>query len=284
MRTKHTGQAPTRRAFPGPTLGVAGAAVLASAVLALAGCASQGGNEVAAPVGDELDGSWQLTAGTDASGTFDLGDAAITLDVDGTRASGNSGCNSYTGDFGGTADGVAFGPFASTQMYCEPDSLMKLEARYLKALETVDTAAIDDDTLTLSLDDDVLQLIYTEVEAPDDSELVGPTWTLETITTADAASSVQGDATLVFGEDGTFRGSAGCRGFGGDYLAADDDEIRISQLEIDHSNCPAEIGDQETQVFDVIGEGFRAQIEGDVLTVSRTGSDSTLLYRAGDPR
>jgi len=261
-------------------------ALIAVAVVAaaLSGCASQAGNEIAAPVGDELDGSWQLTAGTDASGTFDLGDTAITLDVDGKRASGNSGCNSYTGDFGGTADGVTFGPFASTQMYCEPDSLMKLESRYLEALETVDTAAIDDDTLTLSLDDDVLQLIYTEVEEPDDAELVGPTWTLETVTMADAASSVQGDATLDFGEDGTLRGSAGCRGFSGDYVAADDDEIRITGLEIDHADCSADFGEQETRVFDVIGEGFRAEIEGDVLTLTRTGSDVTLVYRAGDPR
>jgi heat shock protein HslJ len=259
-------------------------ALFAVAVFTLAGCASQAGNEVAAPVGDELDGSWVLTAATDASGTFELDDVAITLDVDGKRASGNSGCNSYTGDFGGTADGVAFGPFASTQMYCEPDSTMKLESRYLAALETVDTAAIDDDTLTLSLDDDVLQLIYSETEAPEDSELVGPTWTLETITSADAATSVQGDATLDFGEDGTIRGSAGCRGFSANYVAVDDDEIRLTRLEIDHSNCPAEIGDQETRVFDVIGEGFRADVEGDLLTVTRAGSDATLVYRAGEPR
>jgi len=259
-------------------------AALVVAALALAGCASQGANDVAAPVGDELDGSWLLTAATDASGTFDLDDLAITLDVDGRQASGNSGCNSYTGDFAGTADGVAFGPFASTQMYCEPDSTMKLESRYLKALETVDTATIDDDTLTLSLDDDVLQLIYSETGAPADSELVGPTWTLEAITAADTATSVQGDATLVFGEDGTIRGSAGCRGFSSDYVALDDDEIRITRLEIDHSNCPAEIGEQETRVFDVIGEGFRADVEGDLLTVSRTGSDATLVYRAGEPR
>ena len=87
-----------------------------------------------------------------------------------------------------------------------------------------------------------------------------------------------------FGEDGTIRGSAGCRGFSANYVAVDDDEIRLTRLEIDHSNCPAEIGDQETRVFDVIGEGFRADVEGDLLTVTRTGSDATLVYRAGEPR
>ena len=51
-------------------------ALFAVAVLTLAGCASQAGNEVAAPVGDELDGSWVLTAATDASGTFEIGRAS----------------------------------------------------------------------------------------------------------------------------------------------------------------------------------------------------------------
>ena len=258
-------------------------AAVAIALLALAGCANQSPDEVAGPVGDTLDGSWQLTSATDATGTFDLDDATITLEIADTVASGTSGCNSYTGDFGGTADGVSFGPLATTQMYCEPDSLMQLETRYLKALETVDTAVIDGDTLTLSLSDDVLELGYTAVEPVADAELVGPTWTLESIGTADAVSSVLGEATLVFGEDGTLHGAAGCRGFSGDYFAADDGEIRLTELEIDHSNCPAEIGDQETRVFDVIGEGFRAEIAGDTLTVTRTGSDGTLVYRAGEP-
>ena len=123
-----------------------------------------------------------------------------------------------------------------------------------------------------------------EVSAPVDDELVGPTWSLESVVAGGAAATVQGDATLDFGEDGTVHGSAGCRGFGGDYLATDDDEIRITSLEIDHSNCPAEIGDQETRVFDVIGEGFRADIDGDTLTATRTGSDVSLVYRAGASR
>jgi heat shock protein HslJ len=259
-------------------------ALLTVAVLALAGCATTPGTQVEGPVGDELHDSWLLTAGTDSSGTFELDDATITLEIADNVASGNSGCNSYTGDFGGTADGVSFGPFASTRMACSPDSVMQLESRYLKALETVDTASIADDVLTLSLDAGDIELVYSEVEPPDDAELVGPTWTLESIASADAVSTVEGDATLVFGEDGTLRGSAGCRGFTGDYVAADDDLIRLTHLEIDHANCPAEIGDQETKVFDIIGEGFTAEIEGDLLTATRTGSDVSLVYRAGDPR
>ena len=262
--------------------------LLAVAVLALAGCTGSAGSDSgdanvnATPAGDDLEASWALTAGTDAAGTLDLDDVSITLEIDDDVASGYSGCNSYTGTFESTADGVSFGPLASTRMACSPDGVMTLEARYLKALATVDTAAINGDTLTLSLNDDAPQLVFTEVEPPDDAELVGPTWTLESVGSADSTSSPQGDATLVFGEDGTIHGSAGCRGFSGNYVSVDD--IRFTHLEIDHADCPAEIGDQETKVFDVIGEGFQAEIEGDMLTATRTGSDVTLVYRAGDPR
>ncbi|GAB3605846.1 hypothetical protein GCM10027413_12550 [Conyzicola nivalis] len=139
------------------------AAVFAAAglALALAGCAGSPTSEVAAPVADELDASWLLTAGTDTSGSFALDDVSITLEIDGTVASGNSGCNSYTGDVETTSDSVSFGPFASTRMACSPETVMALEARYLKALEAADTASVDGDTLTLSLNDDALQLVFT---------------------------------------------------------------------------------------------------------------------------
>lgn len=264
-------------------------ALLAVAALALAGCASSTGNtDVAGPAADELDGSWLLTAATDTSGTFDLGDTAITLEIDGDRASGAAPCNSYTGAFATTADGIDLGPMASTRMACSPDSVMKLETRYLAALEAVDTATIDGDTLTLSLSDDPLELVYTETDGPETADLVGPRWNLETIVTGDETRSVELDADLVFGDDGTLHGSAGCRGFTADYVHDGDEgdsagaQITLTRLDIDHAACPATSGEQETLVFDVIGQGFTASVVGDTLTLTRTGTDNRLVYQAGD--
>lgn len=271
-------------------------AILAVAVIALSGCASSPGAQVGSPNADDLDDSWQLDSGTDSSGSFDLGDLTVTLEIDDARASGKAPCNSYTGGFSSTADGVTFGPLASTRMACSPDSVMKLETRYLAALEAVDTAVIDPaapgDTLTLSRGNSVT-LVFTETDEPENDgpesvDLVGPIWSLETITTGDASSTVQGEATLVFGEDGSLHGSAGCRGFTGNYVHNGDEddaagaEITLTHLEIDNSDCPADIGDQETVVFDLIGKGFTAAVVGDILTITRTGSDSALVYRAGE--
>jgi heat shock protein HslJ len=258
-------------------------AVVGVALLALAGCAaSPQGGSVEFPDVDELDGQWQLTAGTDTSGTFDLGDSTLTLEIDDNAASGNSGCNTFTGQIGGTADGISIGPLASTRMACSPESVMQLEARYLKALETVDTADLGDDALTLSLKDGELELTFAEAEDTDDdasAPLVGTTWALESVNNGDAVTTELGDASLVFGDDGSIHGSAGCRGFAGDYVTRSDGTITITHIEIDTADCPSDIAVQETAVFDVIGQGFRATIDDNRLTISRDGSAASLVYR-----
>ena len=260
-------------------------AVLTVALLALTGCGISTGNQPD-PDADDITGNWQLVAGTDLTGTFVLDDVPqpITLELSGSTAAGQAPCNSYTGEFEGTSDGVDFGPFASTRMACSPDSVMELESRYIAGLEAVDTATVDGSTLTLTLNDDVLELVFEEVAATPAADLVGPTWTLETIAVGETSASVAGEATLIFGEDGTFRGNAGCRGFSG-YYVYKDDAVTFTSLEIDHSQCTDELAAQETTVFDILGQGFMATIDGDTLTATKTGgADGALVYRAEEPQ
>jgi len=127
--------------------------------------------------------------------------------------------------------------------------------------------------------------------------LVGTVWTLEAVEPVDAASGgaampVAGAPTLRLDDDGTLEGTAGCRGFTSGYTRDGDDEtgvaVTLAGLEISHSNCPAEIGDQETAVFDVLGQGFTATVAGDTLTLERaegggsTAAEARLVYRAHD--
>jgi heat shock protein HslJ len=259
-------------------------AVLTVALLALTGCGVSTGYE-ADPDGDDITGSWQLTAGTDTTGTFDLDDVPqpVTLEIADGTASGNAPCNSFTGEVGSSTEGVEFGPLATTRMACSPDSVMELESRYIAGLEAVDTATVDGSTLTLTLNDDVLELIFDEVVPTPAAELVGPTWTLETVLAGNSAGSVAGDATLSFGEDGTFRGNAGCHGFSG-YYVYKDDAVNFTSLDVDHTACTDELAAQETTVFDILGQGFMATIDGDTLTATKTGGDGALVYRAEEPQ
>jgi len=125
----------------------------------------------------------------------------------------------------------------------------------------------------------------------DAAGLVGPVWVLESIETAGASDGVAGSPTLRFEED-ELTGTAGCHGFTSGYTLGGDGDVggtasvTLTGLDISHSNCPAEIGDQETAVFDVLGQGFRATVDGDTLTVERaegggsTAPEARLVYRA----
>jgi heat shock protein HslJ len=151
-----------------------------------------------------------------------------------------------------------------------------------------------------------------DATGPDDPAVVGPSartligavWTLESIEaatdgaetgdteTGGSAGGVVGAPSLRFDTDGTLTGTAGCRGFTSGYTLDSDVDgtasVTLAGLEISHSVCPAEIGDQETAVFDVIGQGFTAIVDGDTLTLERaegggsTAPEARLVYRAHD--
>lgn len=61
--------------------------------------------------------------------------ATIAFGRDG-RASGNSGCNRFTGPFRLTGEGLSFGPLATTRMACPPPQ-MQVEQRFLQLIGKV---------------------------------------------------------------------------------------------------------------------------------------------------
>ena len=83
-------------------------------------------------------------------GPFATGDVStITLEFDVAELSGNSGVNTYGGDYTSTADGsLQIGPLRSTLMAGEP-AAMALEQEYLAALQSVFGYTVDGKTLTL---------------------------------------------------------------------------------------------------------------------------------------
>ena len=70
----------------------------------------------------------------DVNGVPVAGSKPLTLRLDGGRASGSAGCNSFTGSYEiESEDRIEFGPLATTRMACEPD-VMEQERRYLAIL------------------------------------------------------------------------------------------------------------------------------------------------------
>lgn len=63
------------------------------------------------------------------------------------RASGNAGCNGYSGPFTLSGDQLSFGPAISTKMACEQG--MDVETAFLSMLNDVRTYQTTDSSLTL---------------------------------------------------------------------------------------------------------------------------------------
>ena len=82
--------------------------------------------------------SGQEWRASDINGVPVTGDRALTLRLqDGEQASGNAGCNSFSGTYQLMRDeGIRFGTLTTTRMACPPE-IMEQERRFLSILETV---------------------------------------------------------------------------------------------------------------------------------------------------
>lgn len=94
--------------------------------------------------------SWLLTGGTDADGDLvPIDGSPVTLVVDGDRVAGRAACNHYFGPLAVDGDRWTVGVIGQTMMACAEDA-MRLETRFLRALQAVDRAAGDAQTLVLT--------------------------------------------------------------------------------------------------------------------------------------
>jgi len=130
-----------------------GCALLAAVAVA-AGC-SQYGAAGSTPGGGTLplEGTtWSLVevGGQPARPAGDNGTPSLRLDVAQTRASGDTGCNSFGGGYELSGESLRFGALASTRRACVDEALNRQEAAFLGALADTRTWRIADGTLVLS--------------------------------------------------------------------------------------------------------------------------------------
>jgi heat shock protein HslJ len=87
--------------------------------------------------------------------------STLTLEFAGDRASGNSGCNSFSGAVERSGiDGIALGPFASTLRACVDPAVGTQEQQYLAALELARAYQLTGDELTLFRDGGTIAATY----------------------------------------------------------------------------------------------------------------------------
>ena len=200
--------------------------------------------------------------------------------VAGTRirinfAAGNltlsAGCNIMGGHYGVEDGRLVTDTLSMTEMGCDPPRHAQDEwlAAFIGARPTV---RLDGNDLTLEADGTVIKLLDREIAEPD-LALVGPIWTLTSIVSGDAVSSVPAGvvARLQFTQDGQLQLAPGCNQGSGRW-ALEDGILRITDIGLTRMACPGAAGQVEAAVLSVLqAEQIAIQIEASVLSLSVDG-------------
>jgi heat shock protein HslJ len=116
---------------------------LIATLLVLSGCKTA---PAPAPIADR---EWNLVQLGDNSSPLGNGGKPVTMTLASgeTRASGNAGCNRYSGPYTLSGATLTFGPAISTKMACAEG--MEVEAAFLGMLPNVTGYQVTDSSLTL---------------------------------------------------------------------------------------------------------------------------------------
>lgn len=227
---------------------------------------------------------WQLSSIVDANGSavsvLAGTEITATFDEQGTLA-GSAGCNSYSTSYEVSGSQMTvMGPVASTMMMCvDPEGIMDQEGKYLAALGSVASYAIESSQLVLSNAQGQAILSYTLREP---TSLVGTQWEVIGYNNGKGGvvSVVMGtQLTALFGEDGNLSGSAGCNNYMAAYTVdaagAAEGDISIGPAASTRMFCgePEGTMDQEAQYLAALVMAQVYRIQGDRLQL-RTADGS----------
>ena len=164
----------------------------------------------------------------------------------------SAGCNSIGGAYR-VDDGVlVFDGGGMTEIGCDPDR-HEQDDWLVALLASRPSAEVEGDDLVLTSGGTVLALVDREVAEPD-LPLAGTTWTVDTIISGDAASSVPDGAvaTFTFAADGRVEVETGCNTGSGTYEATDG-QLRFTDVAVTEMACVGAAGSLEAAVLPILG-------------------------------
>jgi heat shock protein HslJ len=196
-----------------------------------------------------------------------VADTEIRLTFNEGQLGASAGCNTFGGSFRVENGALIVEGGAMTEMGCDEDRAAQDEWLFA-FLGNRPRVALSDNELVLTAGETVITLLDREVAEPD-LALVGPTWTVDTIISGDAASSVPAGitATITFAEDGSMNIQTGCNSGAGHYTV-EGDRIELSGIQQTLIGCDDARGAVEAAVIAVLGPGTATYaIESDSLTL-----------------
>jgi heat shock protein HslJ len=202
-------------------------------------------------------------------------DTAVTLQFADGQASGNAGCNNYSGSY--TTDGTAltFGLLISTQMFCMPEEVMNQEDAYLAALGNVQQHSMAEGQLLLhDADGNILLTFAAAVPV----SLTSVTWQATSYNNGqDAVVSLAAGTSIsaVFNEDGQLSGNSGCNSYTTSYTTDDSNMTIDANIATTLMACSEAIMTQESAYLAALPNTATYSINRDQLELR--DADGALL-------
>jgi heat shock protein HslJ len=261
---------------------VVGGLVLVAA-LALAGC----GDDETESTGSDADSSTTTAAtgsgeldgtsfeSTSATGKDLVPGHTVALSFEDGSMTVVAGCNNLGGSYTVDGDTLSLGADSrSTMMGCEQPLMDQDQwlATWLTAGVTMTTTDAG-----MSLTGDGVTIEFTKADAAASSALVGPVWTLETVSTAGTASSVPASVqapTLSFTAD-SVEVFAGCN-TGGAAVTTTADTVTFEAMRLTRMACEDAANALEATVSTTLDGAVGYVIEGNQLTL--TNGDTSLTF------
>lgn len=203
----------------------------------------------------------------------------VTIEIDNDRISGTAACNGYGGTVEVGDGTIAVSELNWTEMGCQRD-VQQLEQTFLTSLGAVSAYSVSDGHFEITTPEGVWR--FDRLAPVPTADLVGTTWVLDGYIDGDSVSNETGmdDAFIELSDDGTVVGSTNCRGLSGTWIETAS-EIVFTEFSAD-GECPSDAAsDLDGRIITVLGDGFRAEIDGDRLTLTSQGDEGLTFRSAG---
>lgn len=209
--------------------------------------------------------TWELTGynnGQDAVVSLLEGTTITAVFGEDGSLSGSAGCNRFTTSFQADSGSISIGLVASTMMACE-EEIMQQETAFLAALPTAVTYDLQGDALELRDANGALVASFVAQTPP---SLTGVNWQLTDVNINNGIVAAVGEATAVFGEDGSLSGSTGCNNYRTNFTQ-DGSALTISPEIISTRMACAEgaLSEQEAAFLAALPQTATYQMDGDRL-------------------
>jgi heat shock protein HslJ len=194
----------------------------------------------------------------------------------------HAGCNHMGGTYRIDGSTLVFEGGSMTEMGCD-EPRHKQDDWVFGFLGSTPTVALAGNDLVLTAGDVVIRLLDREIAEPD-LPLVGPTWTVNSIVTGDAVSSIPDGvvATLTFDQGGRVAVHTGCNQGGGSY-AVEGNRIRFADVVLTKMACDGARAQMEAAVLAVLqAQDLNYSIDARSLTV-QTGGQGLMLTGSPNP-